>query len=615
MCIFMVPSVSLLDLSFKRNGLDCLYVMNGLFRKILPVLFFLLFASALFADEPEGVEYRVKIKGAESYALKKAIRESCRTFTLRKRPPSTAGQLRRRMEKDAALIETLLEARGFYDGSVSMTLDTERDPMRVLILVEQGSQYRFGNVELRFAGGPDEELGKIKPLVRRGHKAVAATVFAEQQRIIDLMTRRGYPFAELSRRKVTVDREQKRVDLLLEFDPGGFSVFGESTVKGLEQIPDKYIHRQIPWNPGQRYDAQLVYDFETRLLGTGQFGSARVIPLRPPETTNAIPLEITLNERAMRTIRLGVNYSDIGPGGRIFWSHRNIFGGGERFETSLSGSPIETKWDGKLTRSGFLDGRQALVLDMEAGYEDPEAYRAKNGKISGMVLRDFTPNIQAGLGSGYRYSLVDQFGEQDRFSYVFFPLQGVLDYRDDRLNPLKGFQLFGRTAWNEDVNGKNSYLKSEVEAREYILLWERIRLSLALRGRVGSIDGADIAAVPADERFYAGGGGSIRGYEYQQVGPRVGDTPTGGNNIVEFSTELRLQPGSRLGYAVFVDGGTVYNNLLHSGTDRSLRYGAGLGLRWFTGIGPLRADLAYPLNPDDSQIKRLQFYISLGQSF
>ncbi|WP_322609919.1 autotransporter assembly complex protein TamA [Pontiella agarivorans] len=557
----------------------------------------------------------MKIRGAENNALKKSIKESCRTYTMRKRPPSTVGQLRRRMEKDVPLIETLLEARGFYDGTVQMDLDAERDPMRVTIRVEQGAQYRFGRVDLLFSGEGDEQLEKIKPLIRRRHKAVAATVFTEQQRVLDLMARRGYPFAELSRRSVTVDRERKRVNLVLEFNPGTLSFFGKSTVEGLEQIPDKYVYRQIPWNPGRRYDAQLVHDFETRLLGTGQFGSARVVPQRSAEGTNAIPLNIKLNERAMRTIRLGVNYSDIGPGGRIFWSHRNIFGGGERFETSLSGSPIEVKWDGKLTRAGFLDGRQTLVLDMAAGYEDPDAYRAKNGKISGMVLRDFTPNIQAGLGSGYRYSLVDQFGEQDRFSYVFFPVQGVLDYRDDRLNPLKGFQLFGRTAWYEDTTGNDSYLKSEIEAREYILFWERIHLSLALRGKIGSIDGTDVSAVPADERFYAGGGGSIRGYEYQQVGPRVDGTPTGGNRVVEFSTELRMQPGNRLGYALFLDGGTVFTDLLDWGTDRSLRYGAGLGLRWFTGIGPLRADLAFPLNPDDEQVERLQFYISLGQAF
>jgi translocation and assembly module TamA len=146
------------------------------------------------------------------------------------------------------------------------------------------------------------------------------------------------------------------------------------------------------------------------------------------------------------------------------------------------------------------------------------------------------------------------------------------------------------------------------------MVWKRPRLSAALRVTLGSIDGASTENIPADERFYAGGGGSIRGYEYQAVGPQLAGTPLGGSQLLEFSTELRLQPGNKLGYAAFIDGGTVYNDLVPN-SDRSLRYGAGLGLRWFTAIGPLRVDVAFPLNPDANQVERVQFYISLGQAF
>jgi len=183
------------------------------------------------------------------------------------------------------------------------------------------------------------------------------------------------------------------------------------------------------------------------------------------------------------------------------------------------------------------------------------------------------------------------------------------------LNPQRGGQLFGQTSWYEDTQGFDSFLKSQAEARKYFMLWREIHLSSAFRLTLGSIDGADVAGIPADERFYAGGGGSIRGYEYQSVGPKLNGTPTGGDKLLEFSAELRVQPGTRLGYVAFIDGGTVYNDLTSDDANRALRYGAGLGLRWFTGIGPLRADLAYPLNPDDTQKERLQFYISLGQAF
>jgi translocation and assembly module TamA len=565
-------------------------------------------------DHLEGIAYKVVIQGAGDRAVKKAVKDTATTITMRRRPPSTLGQLRRRMEKDISRIEAILESRGYHDGQVALELDPEQSPPRVYIRIDLGEQYRFRDVHLRFAGEPDEKLQDINPMIRRHNRAVAATVFAEQQRILDLMKRRGYPFPELDRRTVSVDREHKMVDLDLVFDPGALAYFGPMVVVGLERLKPTYIERQIPWSEGRRYDSQMVREFQNRLLGSGLFGSAQVSPLEPIAETNAIPISVAVKERDQKTIRLGVNYSDVGPGASIYWEHRSLFGGGDRFETSVSWNPVETEAEGKLTRPGFLAANQSLVLNLTATVETPDAYDSTQTSLGGMLLRDFTSKIQGGGGLGYKYSRVDQLGSSDRHAFVLFPALGILDYRDDRLNPLRGYQLFGRTTWFQDTMGTDSFLKSYLEGCDYSLLWDKYRLSSALRLTLGSINGCSLAAVPADERYYAGGGGSIRGYEYQSVGPKVDDTPTGGDNLLEFSAELRLQPGNRMGYVAFIDGGTVYNDLPND-SNRSLRYGAGIGIRWFTSIGPLRADLALPLNPDDSQVDRIQFYISLGQAF
>lgn len=570
-------------------------------------------AATVFAQE-DGVEYKIKLKGAKDGEVKKAVKESTMAYKLRKRPPSTVGQLRRRLDKDMPLIESILESRGYYDGTVVAEIDQTRDPVRVTIRVEQGERYEFRKVELRFSGEADPALQKIKPLIRPKRSVVAARVFAEQQRILDLVKREGYPFPTLVKRAVEVDRANRTVDLALEFDPGVRAYFGEVRISGLERLPEKYVKRQVPWKPGEQYDSHEVDEFERKLLSTGVFGSARVDPLEPEAGTNAIPVGVVLSERDLRTVRLGVGYSDVGPDAKVYLEHRSLFGGGERLETTLSWSPVKTGVDGALTRLGFLDARQSLVLDASAYKETPDAYDSQKLRGSAMVLRDFTSKIQGGAGMGYQRSHVEQFDASDRYSYLFFPVQAAFDNRDDRLNPVRGAQLFGRTAYYEDMSGNESFLKSGLEGRHYAMLWSAYRLSSALRLTLGSIDGASVEAVPADERFYAGGGGSIRGYEYQSVGPRLDDTPTGGDRLLEMSAELRLQPGPRLGYALFVDGGTVYNDLFDDG-NRALRFGAGAGLRWFTTIGPLRADLAFPLNPDSGQVERLQFYISLGQAF
>ncbi len=580
---------------------------------------FVLFAacciySSAFAEVAD-VKYKVKIHGAKDGAVKKAIKESTVTWKLRKRLPSTAGQLRRRIEKDIPAIEAILEANGYYDGKVTTSVDAGRSPMRVYLNIEQGEPYRYRKVELKFTGTPDPALEKIKPMLRRKKQVEASAVFQEQQRLLELMTRKGYPFPALEKRIVSIDRENQVVDLTLVFNPGELAYFGEVQIEGLSTLPPKYIKRQLPWRAGKKYNAQEVDDFEKRMLGTGLFGSVHITPQEPTSQTNVIPIKVQLSERDQRTVRLGVNYSDIGPGAKVYWEHRSVFGEGERLETSVMWNPIKLGAEGTLTRPGFLDANQSLVLNLDASVDTPDAYDAKQVRAMSMVLRDFTSKIQLGIGLGYKYSLVEQFASNERYAHLIFPAHLMFDYRDDKLNPVRGGQVFGRTAFYDDTIGPDNFLKTQLEGRKYFMLWETYRVSSALRLTLGSIDGASVESVPADERFYAGGGGSIRGYEYQAVGPSLLGTPTGGDKLLEFSAELRLQPGRRLGYVAFIDGGTVYNNLLENDVNRSLRYGAGLGVRWFTGIGPLRADLAYPLNPDATQVERLQFYISLGQAF
>jgi translocation and assembly module TamA len=571
------------------------------------------FCGTAWADAP-AVEYKARIRGVSESALEKEIEETILTFRLKDRPPATLGQLRRRIDEDLPRIATILDSRGYYDGAVSTEIDTERDPVRVTFNVEPGEQYRFRTVQLRFYGSPDPDLQKIKPSLRKNSRVVASRVFEEQKRIVALLQGRGYPFPVLEKRTVTLDRATQTVDLLLEFNLGTASVYGDFEVEGLESVNRKYIKRQLPWKPGDSYDVKQLDDFENKLLRTGLFATARVAPKPVEDGTNAIPVKITVTERDKRTVRLGVNYSDVGFGAKVLWEHRNFFGSGEHLETSLTWSEIEVGGKISLTRPGFLGSNQSLVLDLDGSYETPDAYDSKKARATTMVLRDFTQEIQAGLGVGYQYSHVEQLTSDERYGLVFFPLQAVLDYRDDTLNPVRGVHVFGRTAYYQDTLASDSFLKSACEGRHYYTLWKRYRLSSALRLTLGSIDGTAVDNVPADERFYAGGGGSIRGYEYQAVGPSANGVPLGGDKLLEFSAEMRLQPGRRLGYVAFVDGGTVYNDLLPN-ADRSLRYGAGLGLRWFTGIGPLRLDVAYPLNPDATQSERVQFYISLGQAF
>ena len=231
----------------------------GFYRILAAAYALFCFAVVTHADTPE-VEYKARVKGVDDSAVEKAIKESTLTFKLEDRPPATIGQLRRRIDGDIPRIGTILESRGYYDAIVSADIDLERDPTRITFKIKPGEQYRFHRIELCFSGSPNPALGKIKPMLRKDSRVVASRVFEEQQRILALMQRKGYPFPSLGKRTVTLDREHHTVDLLLEFDPGASSVYGLFEVEGLESVNRKYIQRQLPWRPGDPYDAkQLDY--------------------------------------------------------------------------------------------------------------------------------------------------------------------------------------------------------------------------------------------------------------------------------------------------------------------------------------------------------------------
>jgi len=566
------------------------------------------------AVEPNSVEYKAEIEGLNNRSLKKVIKESALSFKLESRPPATLGQLHRRAEKDRGRIERLMKSRGYYESTVAVKVDSEQQPVVVCFTINPGLPYRFGTVNIRFRGSSDPALKKIIPRIKRKGVAEAMAVFVEEQRILERLRQKGYPFPLLIKRTVSVDALQQQVNLVLEFDPGVLATYGAIKVEGLETLKPNYIHRQLPWKEGDKYDAQQVADFENELLSSGLFGTARVEAQPPPTNSLTIPIKISVSERHLRTIRLGVGYSDVGPNAKMIWEHRNLWGNGERLRTELAYSPIEYKAAALLERPNFLVGNQILALDAEVVREQPDAYNADKLLMGAIVKHEFNRYLMAGTGVRYKYSSVEQLVSVEKYSHIIFPLFLELDNRNDRLNPVKGGQFFARTRFYEDMNGSDSFFKTEAEGRLYQMFWKRPRLSGAVRLTLGTINGASVEKIPADERFYAGGGGSIRGYEYQAVGPQLGETPLGGSQLLEFSAEMRMQPGNKLGYAAFVDGGTVYNDLIHD-SDRSLRYGAGVGIRWFTGIGPLRVDVAYPLNPTAEQVRRVQFYISLGQAF
>lgn len=293
-----------------------------------------------------------------------------------------------------------------------------------------------------------------------------------------------------------------------------------------------------------------------------------------------------------------------------------MFGRGNRLQTSGTYSKIELSNQSTFEISDFLRPEQLLVFGYRVGDDDPDAYSSRSAQLGAtLVMPIVTTNYTLSVGAAHKYSEVTQLGNTDTFNLFFFPVVFQWDARNDRLDPRAGTQfLVGLTPFQDAGDTDLQFVRSIIGGSGYIRIPGWPSTFLALRANAGVMEGAGRFDIPADERFYSGGGGSVRGYAYQAVGPRIDGTPIGGKSLLEVSTELRFRHTESIGSVVFVDGGTVFADSVPA-SDEELQWGVGLGFRYFTGIGPLRVDVAVPVNKREGIDDNFQFYISLGQAF
>jgi translocation and assembly module TamA len=266
-------------------------------------------------------------------------------------------------------------------------------------------------------------------------------------------------------------------------------------------------------------------------------------------------------------------------------------------------------------KPGFLHPDQTLVAEAGAGVESPEAYSSRHLRTAIGLERAISEDLVAGGGIGFKVSRVDQLGEEERYGLISLPLRLDWDRSDDLLDPRRGWRLGLRlTPFTEVLNEEMTFVRARASLTHYLPLLKDPGLVLATRWALGSMFGAERDEIPADERFYAGGGGSIRGLPFQSAGPLEGDDPLGGRSLVEVSAELRMRLTESLGLAAFIDGGRAFEKSIPESEGDTL-WGAGLGVRYYTFLGPLRLDLAVPLDRREGVDDAFQFYVSIGQAF
>lgn len=496
---------------------------------------------------------------------------------------------------------------------------------RVTIEVEPGPQFTLAEHDLiLFDSGPEKPPPTI-PTAQQfgspvGEAAVAEDILLAEAQAVQMLKQSGRPYAVRRARDSAADLELNTIEVATAIATGREYVFGGTRIRGAPSVSDEYLLTYKPYVAGERVDVRLLEEYQEELIETGLFdaGSVRV-PEEPP-VGDAAPVMVEMEERPPRTVAAGAEYAtDAGPAVNASFEHRNLGRENETLRFDLFGGLEEQRFETRFRKPQFRRPGQDLTAGFLLERLDDDAYEGINAVGTAGVEREIGEFWRVGYGGLVSASFVEDEGEDETAYLAGLPVFAAFDDTDDLLDPTRGLRLRQDLTPFAGINDSEfvQFLKSDTLASTYWDITDDERYILALRGRLGSILGAgDVDDVPPPQRFYSGGGGSVRGYDDRLIGPLdEDDDPIGGRSVVEGAVELRatIWDETGIGGVLFVDAGSVSTDPWPS-FDEGIQVAAGTGLRYKSPVGPLRFDIAVPVNPRDVD-DAFQFYISIGQAF
>ncbi|MCB1489766.1 MAG: outer membrane protein assembly factor [Bauldia sp.] len=581
---------------------------------------------------PDPVTYTVDIEvvgGSRSF--QKSLRNASSLYSRRKTPASGLVGLLARAREDIGNLTAVLYQNARYAGEVAITIagrpidswsafdPLPGQPVPVKVVVTAGAQFVFGTVN---AGPlpPDMTLRDLK--LEPGEIAESARIVNAEDTIVGGWRNEGYPLAAVVNTDVVADHATKTLDVTISVDPGKVADFGRVTVSGTDRVRPDLVEGRAGIDGGRIYSPKITRRAEERLRDLGVFDSVRVVPADHLDPDGTIPVDIIVSERKRHVIGAGVDYSNTeGAGAEVYWADRNIWGGAEslRLSAGVSGffdpdySEPDYNFAAKFKKPAILDPMTDFTFRAEAFRETSDAYRATTQEGEVGLSRIFTDTLSGALLLELENTHIDEAIPKE--DYLIATLTGAVDWdtRDNKLNPTKGMNVHLEAAPAYDFLQDQTFATFKEDISIYRAVDSDRRFVLAGRVQSGVLTVDDIRDVAASRRFYVGGAGTVRGYGYQNIGPRnkKGDL-IGGRSDFAVSGEVRYRLSDALGLVAFVDAGNAYRDML---PDISrLKVGVGGGVRYLTPVGPLRVDLAVPLDPrrDDPTVA---LYIGLGQAF
>jgi translocation and assembly module TamA len=578
------------------------------------------------AGSASAAEPAASITGVEDRALREAIQ---RAMTESKAPPRSRSEARRRARDAGDDAVQVLRSEGYYAYVVEPDV-SESDPPRAILKITPGPVFVIADPQLAWIGTPPDDgvAQRAHDVIRLtpGEPGRSADVLAAEGRVVSQVQQLGYADATAEPREVIVDHADHTLRPTFRIAAGDLTHVDGIQVVTQGRSNPAWVQHLAPWKSGDIYEPDDIAELERRLRDTGVYDTVSV-SLAPKEKAlldGLRPVIVTLSDRKAHTLELGAGYSSTdGPGVDAKWIRYNRLHRADTTTFTARLSRLDSRLEAELALPHWRRSQQTLKLNTAIFREDTDAYVETGGHIGADLTRRLRPTVYRTYGVSLDLSQIDSptttngVTVDKRQNFATFTLLGAQawDKSDNVLDPTKGWRLDARvepTAITGDLT--MAFFKVQAQTTAYLPFGEGARTVLAGRFKAGQILGGTMPEVPASNRFYAGGGGSVRGYSYQAIGPRIDNTttPQGGLSLLETSLELRHKFTDKWGGVAFIDAGGVGVDKWPNGADFGV--GAGIGIRYDLGFGPIRADVAVPISRREGD-SPFQVYISIGQAF
>lgn len=599
--------------------------------------------ASVAARAADPQRYSIALDSTGSDTVDDALKTASLLVTLRDKAPAGPFALVTRAKEDAERMVTVLHSFGFYAAKVSVQIDGHdaADPALLSILdavpsgqtvaiqakIDKGPVYTIRYLEV---DGVDEEDAETKLGLITGRPAIASNVLSASTRLLTVLQEEGYALAKVDPPIAYADDKLHVVDVLYKAVPGPKVNIGAIEIVGLKDVHEGVVREAVTVESGDLYKPTKIEEARQAVLGLGVFSAVGVHAGDSLDAQGRIPLTFTVSERPMHAVALTAAYStDLGASASASWSHRNLLGNAEQLNLSaavngLGGSATQSlgyNVTAQFLKPMFWARNQTLEVDLSGIKQSLEAYDQTAESAAIYVKRKFSALWSGSIGLTGGRDQVEQQGISNTYELINLPVAvsydstGIAGLLED---PVRGVRAaFGLTP-SMAFNHAPFFATAQLSGSGYIDASDWVgakpgRSVIAVRGLLASIQGAGQFDLPPDRRLYVGGSGTVRGYKYQSIGPLFpnGD-PIGATSADSASIELRQRFGEDFGAAVFVDAGQASTTRVPF--NGPVFVGVGAGVRYYTSIGPIRADIAIPMSKP-AHGDSFEIYVGLGQAF